>query len=142
MSDTKNTTVRLATVPTPQDSGLLASLLPTFERETGASVAVNAGEDAPDAARGGRADLLIAHYGHESMERFVTAGFGLWPCPVFANQQALIGPVEDPAGVRGLADAAEALTMIAKSGSPFIINGIGGVDYLTRVLGRVHGRGV
>lgn len=131
---TDATTIRLATVPTPRDSGLLASLLPAFEREMGVTVKVYAGEDACDRARLGEADLVIAHYGHKSMEQLVMEGTGRWPCHVFANQLALIGPSEDPTGIRGLADATAALRRIADARAPFIMNAIPGVKYLTQII--------
>src|SRR5438876_7634040 len=76
-------TVRLAVVPSPEETGLLRSLLPDFERESGYRVDVYSGEDAHDMARAGRADLVISHYGHQNSEAFVTQGFGLWPRAVF-----------------------------------------------------------
>ena len=55
--------VRLAVVNTPQFSGLLDSLLPEFERQTGITVDVYSGSDAYREARSGQADLVISHYG-------------------------------------------------------------------------------
>ena len=55
--------VRLAVVNTPQFSGLLDSLLPEFERQTGITVDVYSGSDVYRKARNGQADLVISHYG-------------------------------------------------------------------------------
>src|SRR5437762_3461526 len=101
-------TVRLAVVPAPEETGLLAALLPDFERESGYRVEVYSGEDVHEVARAGHADLVISHYGHAGTESFMTQGFGLWPRAVFANQIAIIGPVNDPARISGLQDAGEA----------------------------------
>src|SRR5262245_15403893 len=93
----QSATVRLAVVRTPDDSGLLRYILPDFEKQTGYRVQVQAAtQDVFDIARQGGADLVIAHYGFEEVERFVMQGYGLWPRPVFANQSGLFGPAGDP----------------------------------------------
>lgn len=121
--------LRLALVMVPDD--LLRPLLPMFLKQTGiAATIVYTGQDPYGVARKGEADLVISHYGHEGVAPFVLDGFGLWPHPVFANQMALFGPPADPARVRGLASAAEALQRIASSKSPFIVNNSAGARYL------------
>lgn len=113
--------VRLALVNVPDD--VLRPLLPMFRTDSGQSAEiVYTGPDPFSEARGGRADLVVAHFGHEEVEAFVTGGFGLWPRTVFANQMVLLGPSSDPAGVRGLTDPAEAMRRIARSKSRFIVN--------------------
>jgi len=125
--------VRLALVNVPDE--LLRPLLPDFQKQTGLRAdIVYAGNDPFVAGREGKADLVISHYGHEGVEPFVTAGLGLWPHPVFANQMALLGPPADPAHVRGLADAAEAFRRIAATKSPFLVNNGAGAKYLEEIL--------
>src|SRR5262245_34391881 len=105
-------TVRLAMVNVPDD--VVRPLMPEFSKQSGQRTEiVYTGNDPFAVAREGKADLVIAHYGHEGVAPFVMGGFGLWPHAVFANQIALIGPPSDPAHVRGLADAAEAMRRIA-----------------------------
>ena len=86
--------VRLALVNVPDD--VLRPLLPTFEKQHGlrASI-VYTGNDPFGEGRAGRADLIVAHFGHAGVEPFVTAGLGLWPKAVLANQMALMGPSAD-----------------------------------------------
>jgi len=125
--------VRLAMVNVPDD--VVRPLLPVFQEETGRTAEiVYRGNDPFSVARDGRADLVIAHYGHEGVKPFVTGGWGEWPQAVFANQMALLGPPADPAGVRGLADAAEALRRIAASQAPFLSNNSSGSKYLEQIL--------
>jgi tungstate transport system substrate-binding protein len=125
--------VRLAMVNVPDD--VIRPMLPTFEKQTGRrGEIVYTGNDPFTIAREGKADLVISHYGHEGVESFVTQGFGLWPHPVFANQMALIGPTSDPAHVRGLTDAAEALRRIAATKSTFLVNDSEGAKYLEDIL--------
>lgn len=133
-------TVRLAIVFTPEDSGLLGALLPEFEKQTGYSVHVESLDDVYSVAREGGADLVISHYGHHQIEDFLTEGLGLWPRPVFANQTSLIGVSSDPAGIRGLKDAVEAFRRIAVSRSPFIVNNGESEKYLGEVLWEAAGR--
>ena len=71
---------------------------------------------------------------HEGVQPFIAAGLGLWPHPEFANQMALLGPPSDPAKVRGLRDAAEALKRIAQTKSTFIVNSAAGARYVEEIL--------
>jgi tungstate transport system substrate-binding protein len=134
-------TVRLAVVPAPDETGLLRELLPDFERQSGYRVAVYSGEDVYDAARAGQADLVISHLGHSGVEAFMSQGLGLWPRAVFGNQIAVIGPDADPAGIRGLQDAGEAFRRIALSGrSRFVSNSSPIMKYLESLLWEAAGR--
>jgi tungstate transport system substrate-binding protein len=135
--------VRLALVNVPDE--LLKPMLPDFQKQTGLRAEiVYTGNDPFSVAREGKADLVIAHYGHEGVAPFVTAGLGLWPHPVFANQMVLLGPPSDPAHVRGLTNAAEAFRRIAAGKSPFLVNNSGGAKYLEEILwtsANVHEKG-
>jgi tungstate transport system substrate-binding protein len=131
--------VRLALVNVPED--VLRPLLPEFQKETGFEAQiVYTGTDPFSVAQKGKADLVISHYGHEGAEPFVTAGLGLWPHPVFANQMTLLGPSSDPAHVRGLNDAAEALRRIARSQSRFMVNDTPGAKYLEEIFWTASGQ--
>jgi tungstate transport system substrate-binding protein len=132
--------VRLAVVNTPAESGLLSEILPDFERQTGLRVELYAGSDAILRARNGQVDLIISHYGHADLESFMMDGFGLWPRPVFANQQAIIGPSSDPARVANLQDAVEGFRRIAQSKSPFVVNNGAIPKYVEDVLWEAAGR--
>ncbi|MCB1957077.1 MAG: substrate-binding domain-containing protein [Rhodocyclaceae bacterium] len=126
--------VRVAVVNTPHFSGLMTMLLAEFERATGRKTTLYGGSDVFDRAIDDKADIVIAHLGKPGMEAFVMGGHGRWPRTVFSNEVAIIGPPDDPAGVRGMSDAAAALKKIAASGSPFIANQLPGVSYLTDIL--------
>lgn len=132
--------VRLAVVNTPQYSGLLDDLLPDFHAETGLTVEVYSGNDVYQRARAGKVDIVISHYGRPEVESFVLEGYGSWPRMVFANQAALIGPRDDPAKVRGLSSASEALGRIAEAKAPFIANNSPGIAKLTSMLWESAGR--
>lgn len=114
----------LATTTSTQDSGLLDELLPDFEEETGCTVktvAVGSGE-ALEMGERGDADVLLVHSPGEE-EQFMDGGHGVSREPVMHNDFVVVGPEADPANLEGAADAAEALTRIAETESPFASRG-------------------
>lgn len=134
----QSTLVRVAVVNTPDV--LLDALLPTFQQRTGLTVRLQIGEGAYDVARSGNADLVIAHYGHPGTEAFMTDGLGRWPRMVFSNQAVLIGPEQDPVGIRGLSDAVEAFRLMVRRGGEFVVNNAPTERYLAEVLWDASGR--
>jgi len=130
-------TLRLAVVITPDV--LLDDLIATFEAESGYRVVMQITEGVYDLARDGKVDLVIAHYGHPGTEPFMADGLGHWPHMVFSNQAVLIGPSSDPAGIRGMTDAAEALSRIAQRGGEFLVNNAATERYLGEVLWQAAG---
>ena len=130
-------TLRVAVVNTPDV--LLNELIPSFEQITGYDVVLEITEEVYERARAGRADLVIAHYGHPGTEAFMTDGLGRWPRMVFSNQAALVGPSSDPAGIRGMTDAATAIGRIAERGGEFLVNNAATERYLADVLWRTAG---
>jgi tungstate transport system substrate-binding protein len=56
-------------------------------------------------------------------EKFIADGFGTERIPLMYNDFIIVGPVADPAGIKGTKTAAEALKKIMDSGSPFISRG-------------------
>ena len=124
--------VRLALVNVPDE--LLRPLLPVFHQQTGVSASiVYTGNDPYGAAREGKADLVISHFGHPDVEPFVRDGLGLWPQAVFSNQMALIGPPNDPARVRGLRSLSQAMRQIAETKSRYVVNRSAGATYLENI---------
>ena len=125
--------VRLALVNIADD--VVKPLIPEFQEKTGIRAEiVYMGSDPFSAARSGKADLVIAHYGHPGVEPFVTEGLGKWPRAVFANQMALFGPGSDPAKIKGMSDAAQAFARIAASRTSFVTNSSPGAKYLEQML--------
>jgi tungstate transport system substrate-binding protein len=116
--------VILATTTSTQDSGLLDVLVPQFEEESGYEVkviAVGSGQ-ALRLGEEGEADVILAH-SPKAEEEFVAAGFGVERQAVMHNDFVIVGPADDPAGVKGTGDAAAALAAIEASGETFVSRG-------------------
>ncbi|MFC5889902.1 substrate-binding domain-containing protein, partial [Kitasatospora aburaviensis] len=126
--------VRLMSVTTVRDGGLYDVLLPEFEAASGLKVQLTVGEQVAAAVRAGEADVALSHLGHRDVTGLVTDGYVQWPHTVLANLMCLAGPHDDPAGVRGLTDLAEAFRRITAAGRPLIVNNIDGVRYLMRTV--------
>jgi tungstate transport system substrate-binding protein len=110
----------LATTTSTQDSGLLDELVPGFEEESGCSVktvAVGSGE-ALELGEKGNADVLLVH-SPEAEQEYMDGGHGVSREAVMHNDFIVVGPADDPAGIKGVDSAAEAFTRIAKAEAPF-----------------------
>ncbi len=119
-----NTVIRLSTTTSVNDSGLLPYLLPTFEAESGYTVEVqSAGTGAAiQKAIDGNADVILVH-AKASEETFINDGYGVERLPFMFNYFVIVGPKDDPAGVSGSADAAEAFAKIREAGAKFVSRG-------------------
>jgi tungstate transport system substrate-binding protein len=125
-SSGKPTTVDIATTTSVVNSGLLDSLLPAFQSETGIVVRVHAAGSgrALEMLNDGVVDLAISHAPHAEAD--MLARHGDWRYRKIAtNQFVVVGPPTDPAGVRDAADIASALTRIAAADAGFISRGDG-----------------
>lgn len=114
----------LATTTSTDNSGLLDAILPDFEARYAASVeviAVGTGQ-AIQLGENGDADVILVH-ARNLEDAFVEEGNGVNRQDVMYNDFVIVGPADDPAGVRGLTDVATALTQIAESQRPFISRG-------------------
>jgi tungstate transport system substrate-binding protein len=115
--------LNLVATTTIEHAGLLAKLLPLFERESGLLVKtiVTGSGQALEIGKRGDADVLWVH-DPLAEARFVAQGWGVLHQPVMSNQFMLAGSRDDPAQVKGL-DWAQALTRIEKQKSLFVSRG-------------------
>jgi len=116
--------VILSTTTSTQDSGLLDVLVPLFERQTGYSVktiAVGTGQALALAGRG-EADVVLAH-APALEKKYIADGKMLNRRLVMYNDFVVIGPAEDPAKIKGMTKAADAMKAIASTGSRFVSRG-------------------
>jgi tungstate transport system substrate-binding protein len=113
----------VASTTSTQDSGLFEYLLPIFQQKTGIAVKVIAQGtgQALDTGRRGDADVVFVH-AKSAEEKFLAEGQGVKRNPVMYNDFVLIGPKNDPAGIKGR-DVAAALKTIKEKQAPFVSRG-------------------
>ncbi|MFH1090204.1 MAG: substrate-binding domain-containing protein [Pseudomonadota bacterium] len=116
--------IKMSTTTSTQDSGLLDVLLPAFKADTGIEVKVIAkGTGAAIAdGRDGNVDVIFVHDLDREKE-FVAEGYGTKRYAVMHNDFIIIGPKEDPAGVKKVKTAAEALKAIVAAKALFVSRG-------------------
>jgi len=107
-----------------QNSGLLDAILPEFTETSGIAVrvvAVGTGQAIRNAMNGD-GDVLLVH-AKPAEEKFVAEGWGVERFDVMYNDFVLVGPVDDPAGVKGGKDIVAALQAIVGKGAVFASRG-------------------
>jgi tungstate transport system substrate-binding protein len=120
----QNKTLILATTTSTQDTGLLDALIPIFEKKTGyfvKTIAVGSGQ-AMTMGQKGEADVLLVH-SPAAEKKFMDDGFGVSRRLVMHNDFVIVGPAEDPAKIKGVKSAAEALKKIAAAEALFLSRG-------------------
>ncbi|MGQ9626298.1 MAG: substrate-binding domain-containing protein [Anaerolineae bacterium] len=114
----------LATTTSTADSGLLDYILPDFETIYNVKVdviAVGTGQ-ALKLGEAGDADVVLVH-ARSQEDAFVEAGYGVNRQDVMYNDFIIVGPSDDPAGIKGMKDVAQAFSKIAETKSTFISRG-------------------
>jgi tungstate transport system substrate-binding protein len=115
----------LASTTSTQDSGLFDELIPAFEDAhpdiAVKVIAVGTGE-ALALGRRRDADVLLVHSPADELV-FMRAGHGARRLAVMYNDYVIVGPAEDPAGIKGSQSAVEALGRIVGSGGAFVSRG-------------------
>ena len=108
----------------PIDAGIVGLLEDEFEKETGIRVRhVGAGTGAAlDIARKGNVDLVLVH-AKSLEEKFVNEGYGTERIDLMYNDFVIVGPSNDPAGIKGMKLATEALKKISEKKVTFISRG-------------------
>ena len=108
----------------PIDSGIVSLLEDRFEQDTGIRVRhVGAGTGAAlNIAKKGNVDLVMVH-AKSLEEKFIKEGFGTKRIPFMYNDFVIVGPAADPAKVKGMKTAAEALKAISTKGALFVSRG-------------------
>lgn len=109
------------------DTGLLDVLTEAFREESGYDVAavapiVAGSGQILELARRGEVDAVITH-SPQAEARLISDGDGMDRREIMQNRLVVVGPPDDPAGVRSAATAAEALKRIAIAERMFISRG-------------------
>lgn len=116
--------LRMSTTTSTENSGLLAALLPPFEKKYACKVdvvAVGTGK-ALKLGEAGDVDVVFVH-ARTLEDKFMANGYGADRRDVMYNDFVLLGPRNDPAGVGKAKGSPDAFRAIAAKGSPFISRG-------------------
>jgi tungstate transport system substrate-binding protein len=114
----------LATTTSTRDSGLLTFILPDFEKlynvkvdvvAVGSGQAIKIGQD-------GNAEVLLVH-SRAAEDKFMADGHGVRREDVMYNDYIIVGPAADPAGIKGMRNAAKVFATIAEKQAKFVSRG-------------------
>jgi tungstate transport system substrate-binding protein len=116
--------LRLGATHTLEDSGILAVLIPAFERASGVKVRplVAGTGQVMKYAENGDVDVVFTH-SRADEEKLIARGIGRSRADVMYNDFVIAGPASDPARIRGGRDAAAALKRIRDAGAKFVSRG-------------------
>jgi len=116
--------LKMSTTTSTQSSGLLDILLPELEKETGIKVKVIAKGTGAAIRDGmdGNVDVIFVH-ARAREEKFINEGYGTKRYAVMHNDFVILGPSKDPAGIKGMTNAKDALKKIFVSQSRFVSRG-------------------
>lgn len=108
------TAIICSSTTSTENSGLFGHILPLFEKKTGIKVKVVArGTGAAiEMGRRGDADVAFVHAKEQELKA-VQEGFFVNRHDVMYNDFVIIGPADDPAKIKGIKSANEALRKIA-----------------------------
>ena len=116
--------LKIATTTSTNDSGLMDYLLPDFEEKYNAKVDVIAVGTGQALALGesGDVDAVLVH-ARPLEDEFLAEGYGINRKGVMHNDFIVLGPTDDPAGIAGTENVAEAVAQIAAAEAPFVSRG-------------------
>lgn len=116
--------LRLATTTSTEETGILKALNAPFEKMMNIKVdviPVGTGK-ALELGTRGDVDVVLVH-AREAEDKFVAEGSGVNRRDVMYNDFVIIGPENDPAGIKGMTDAKAAFKKIAQARATFISRG-------------------
>jgi len=116
--------ILMASTIGPIDAGIVTVLEDAYEQKTGVRVRhVGAGtSEALKLGQSGTFDLVLVH-AKALEEKFIADGFGTERIDLMYNDFVIVGPSEDPAGIKGEKSALTALKKIKDSNTQFISRG-------------------
>lgn len=127
-------TVRVAAIGGINDAAFWKALSERFEHQTGIRVqtVVTGNKDAVgDLFKRGGIDLITVQSA-EAVTDLVANGYASDPQPWVKTELIIVGPPQDPAGIKGLTDAPAAIKRIIASKSAFVVHASLGADEVVR----------
>src|SRR5215831_4963086 len=120
--------VRCAVIGGMTMTGLWPEIAKMFETQFGYRcelVATGPRPEISEVFRAGKADLITMHSGDITTD-LVADGYGINMRPWTRNELSIVGPTNDPAGIRGMTNGAAALRKIAEAKARFVdFQGVG-----------------
>jgi tungstate transport system substrate-binding protein len=116
-------TLMMATTTSTDNTGLLDMLAPMFEKDTGITLKWTAAGTGKALKMGENCDVdvLLVH-APTAEAKYMADGYGVDRRGVMYNDFVMIGPVHDPAGIKGMG-VVDAMRAMAKAGATFISRG-------------------
>ncbi len=116
--------LRVSSTTSTDNTGLFDVLNPPFEKMFNCSIDVISQGTGKAIKTGemGDCDIVFVH-SRKAEDKFVEEGYGVNRRDVMYNDFVIVGPKDDPAGIRGLKNAGDAIKRIAAGNSPFISRG-------------------
>lgn len=116
--------LKMSTTTSTENSGLLSVLVPAFEKASGCKVnviAVGTGK-ALKLGENGDVDIVFVH-ARAAEDKFVAAGHGVDRRDVMHNDFVIVGPKDDPGGLKQAKDAVDAFKRLTQGKAPFVSRG-------------------
>ncbi len=117
-------TLRISSTIGPVDAGMLPKLAETFTQKTGIQVTMEKAGTGKTLkkAESGTFDLVMVH-ARKLEDAFCAAGFGVDRRDVMYNDFVILGPKNDPAGIKGMKKVTEAMAKLAAAKVHFVSRG-------------------
>jgi tungstate transport system substrate-binding protein len=136
-ASTTQPTIRCAVIGGMFFTGFWSALAERYEKQTGVHVSMvvtGPKNDLVKVFKQGNVDLITMH-SSDAIVNLVADGYAMDPQPWMRNDLMIVGPADDPAGIKGMTDAAEALKKIAESKAPFVVHSsLGSQEVLLNIL--------
>lgn len=116
--------IRVAIIGGVSDNAFWDNLTAPFIKESGYEITLVAAGPKDVIApymREGKVDLITMH-SSDTMINLVADGYACDPQPWLKNDLVIVGPPSDPAGIRGMVTAAEALKTIVEKQALFVVH--------------------
>ncbi|MBF0200592.1 MAG: substrate-binding domain-containing protein [Desulfamplus sp.] len=123
MTRAESKSLLMATTTSTDNTGLLDYLMPLFTEETGIEIKWTSTGTGKALALGGNCDVdvLLVH-APEAEKKYIADGFGKERTEIMYNDFVIIGPEDDPAGIKGKT-VAQALDIMRDKGALFASRG-------------------